>query len=180
MRKILDGVPGHLLLHRAVLLVGFASGMRRSEIVALNVDDLTITEADMTIMIRRSKTDKSGRGEEVAVLRSQSDYCPVQALEGWLGYAGIHTGAIFRCSGERMDARTVADIVKRWAAKAGYDPKRLGGHSLRRGCVTSMFKAGNDLKSVMTHSRHKTANIALGYVQADTARANPALKALVL
>ena len=180
MRKILDGVPGHLLLERAVLLVGFASGMRRSEIVALDVEDLTISDADMTIMIRRSKTDKAGKGEEVAILRSDTDYCAVRALEAWLGYAGIRTGAIFRYGSRRMEAQTVAAIVKRWAGRAGYDPKRLGGHSLRRGCVTSMFKAGHDLRSVMNHSRHKTANIALGYVQADSARKNPAIKALQL
>lgn len=180
MRKILNGVPGHLLLHRAVLLVGFASGMRRSEIVALDVADLTITPADMTVMIRRSKTDKSGRGEEIAILRSPSDYCAVRALEAWLGYAGIRSGPIFQCHGKRMDARTVADIVKRWAGAVGYDPRKLGGHSLRRGCVTEMFESGVSVKDVMAHSRHKTVNIALGYVQAKTALKNPAIKALQL
>lgn len=180
MRKILDGVPGHLLLERAVLLVGFASGLRRSEIVALNVDDLTITETDMTIMIRRSKTDKAGKGEEVAILRSGSDYCAVRALEAWLGYAGIHAGAIFRYGERRMEAQTVAALVKRWGARAGYDPKKIAGHSLRRGCVTEMFESGATVKDVMTHSRHKTVNIALGYVQTKTALKNPALRALQL
>jgi len=77
-----------------------------------------------------------------------------------------------------MDAREVATITKKWGAAAGFDPRELGAHSLRRGCVTTMNEAGIDLKSGMEHSRHKTPTVYLGYVQAKRAMENPAIAAL--
>ena len=179
IKKIMAGVPEERLLDRAVLLIGFASALRRSEIVALDIADLEFTDASLMLNVRRSKTDKAGKGTLVCILRSGSVLCPVAALERWIEAEGIKTGPVFRCRGEdRMDARTVANMTQRWGAKAGFDPRSLGAHSLRRGCITSMFLAGADIKHVMEHSRHKTVAIAMGYVQAHTAEANPALKAI--
>lgn len=175
MRDIIDSMPGHRLQDRAVLLVTYASAMRRSEMVAINVEDLKFTPTDMTIAIRRSKTDKAGKGQVVAILRTDSDYCAVRALEAWLGYAQIRTGAIFRCSGERMMAATVAVIAKRYAAKIGRDPKSIGAHSMRRGCITSMFRNDAKLEEIMKHSRHATPTIAMGYIEAEQATKNPAI-----
>lgn len=180
IRQIVDAMPGHLLQARAAILFTFATCMRRSEVVAVNLDDLEIDEEGMTVTIRRSKTDKAGKGEQVAVLRSGTNYCAVRALEAWMGYAQIQEGAVFRCNGRRTDARTIADWYKRWAANVGHDPKRIGAHSGRRGGVTTMIKAGIDPKNVATHSRHKSMDMVFRYVQEEKARANPAIAALRL
>lgn len=180
-KRVIAGIPAEALQDRAVLLIGFASAMRRSELVALNVEDLTFTPDDLTIIVRRSKTDKDGKGATVAILRTPTAYCAVAALEAWLHHAEITSGPIFRTSHKtRMWPRTVADIAKRWAANAGLDARVIGAHSLRRGCITSMFRGGAKLEEIMRHSRHSTPAIALGYVEAHAAVQNPALRALGL
>jgi integrase len=193
LKKIIRGIPSARWQERAILLLTFASAMRRSEIAALNHEDIEIGDEGVTITIRRSKTDKLGKGETVAILRSQTDYCAVKALEDWIDFtahdsslgerARRTTGALFRVrngKGRRIQPRQVATITKTWAAKAGFDPRQIGAHSLRRGCITSMFKAGTDIKNVMAHSRHQTVDIAMGYVEADRAMKNPGLKNLGL
>lgn len=180
MRLVMAGVPEDRLQVRAVLLVGFASAMRRSELVALNRDELAFTADGVTITIRRSKTDKSGKGEQIAIHRSGSPLCAVGALERWLEKCPPSGPVFWGRDMQRMQARQVATITKRWAANAGYPARDIGAHSLRRGCITSMFRAGADLKSIMSHSRHRTSDIALGYVQAETAQRNPAIKMIVL
>lgn len=180
MRALVDIIPGHALQHRALMLLTFASAMRRSEVVAINVEDLKFTADDMTIAIRRSKTDKAGKGQVVAILRTGNDYCAVRALEAWMGFAQITSGPIFRYGDQRMDARTVADIAKRYAARIGRDPRGIGAHSMRRGCITSMFRNDAKLEEIMKHSRHKSPNIALGYIEEHVAVRNPAIKLIGL
>ena len=186
LKRIIKGIPADHAQDIAVLLVGFAGALRRSELVALNVDDLEFSNTGLTITIRRSKTDKSGKGEPVAILRSGSETCAVAALEYWLNditfvERGGDGGPIFRTErGTRMAAATVAKITKHWAQMAGFDPRPLGAHSLRRGCITSMFRGDAKIEEIMRHSRHKTVGIALGYVEAQQALANPAIKALGL
>ena len=178
IRRIMRGIPADRLQDRAVMLIGFGSAMRRSELVALDVEDLEFSPEDVTITIRRSKTDKTGKGEHVAVARSGTDMCPVAALERWLSHASITEGAVFRTGHNRMQPRQVATITKRWAQNAGYLARDIGAHSLRRGCITTMHEAGIDLKSGMELSRHRTPAIYLGYVQKHDVKANPAIKAL--
>ena len=182
IKRIVHGIPGDKLLHRAIMLVGFASAMRRSELAALNREDVELSPEGMSITIRRSKTDKSGKGETIAMVRTGSEFCPVTALEQYLEHAQISEGALFLNSrGHRIAARDIADqIVKRWAKAAGFDPRSVGAHSLRRGCITSMYRNGSDLKSIMRHSRHRTVDIAMGYVEAQRAMQNPAVAKLGL
>ncbi len=179
MTRIIKGIPEDRLQDRAILLVGFKSAMRRSEIVALNREDLDITEAGVHITIRHSKTDKTGKGEVVTIARTPTAYCAVAALEAWLTNAGTTDGPIFRsAAGLRMAAPKVAAITKRWAAKAGFDPKLIGAHSLRSGCITTMQEAKVDLKAGMEHSRHRTPQIYLGYAQVKRGLDSQAVKAL--
>ena len=179
IRKVVDKVPAHRLLDRAVLLLGFYSAMRRSEIAALDREDIDINPAEMIITIRRSKTDKSGKGAVIAVARTNSSYCAVTALEAWLAHSEISSGAIFRSIwGNRMLPERVAQIVKLWGKRAGFNPRGLAGHSLRRGCITSMHEAGVNFKDGMALSRHKTFQIYSNYVQDKLASENPAVKRL--
>src|SRR6266436_3954771 len=109
------------LRDRAILLVGFASAMRRSELVALNLEDLEWTAEGVLIRIRKSKTDQEGAGAAVAVPKGEVA-CPVAALRAWLDAAGITAGAVFRrvwnkhaqrLGAERLKGRNVAVIVKK-------------------------------------------------------------------
>src|SRR5262249_34380935 len=137
------------LRNRAIILRGFAGAFRRSELVALNVDDLEETAEGMLVTLHRSKTDQEGLGRRVAIPRGEIA-CPVAALRAWLDAAGITEGAIFRrifnkraqrVTERRLAPRNVAAIVKQGAARLGFDPSTFGGHSLRAGFVTSAVTA---------------------------------------
>jgi site-specific recombinase XerD len=122
---------------RALLLIGFAGAFRRSELVALNADDIEETVEGLRVTIRRSKTDQEGHGHVIAIPRGVIA-CPVTALKAWLEAAAITQGAVFRPIAKggrirptRLTDRSVADIVKAHAQRAGLDPKLFAGHSLR-------------------------------------------------
>ena len=158
VRKLPDGLTG--LRDRALILLGFAAALRRSELVALDVADLERAPDGIVLHIRRSKTDQDGAGQEIAVPRG-SKLKPCEALDAWLAAARITAGPVFRpvnkggaVSAERLTDRSVADIVKRHAAAAGLDATLFSGHSLRAGFVTSALAAGADVLKVMHVTRH--------------------------
>jgi site-specific recombinase XerD len=142
---------------RAVILLGFAAALRRSELVALEVRDIERTPQGIIVHVRRSKTDQAGEGHQVAVLRG-SKLKPVEALDVWLAAAGIVEGRLFPVS-----AQTVALIVKRAAQAAKLDPAFFSGHSLRAGFVTSALENGADVLKVMDVTRHKSVQTLKGY-----------------
>lgn len=158
--------------NKAILLFGFASALRRSELVALDVADLTFSRQGVSVLVRRSKTDQAGAGEEVHVPYGRDTaLCPVAALRHWLDEAGIGAGAVFRplgsrAGGERLTDRSVANIVKEAAEAAGLDPSRYSGHSLRAGLATAAALAGAGIDEIMRHTRHRSVKVALGYVRA--------------
>lgn len=156
---------------RAMLLLGFAGAFRRSELAALNVEDLTFGEAGVDVLIRRSKTDQEGQGKTVAVPHG-NHLMPVQALHGWLAAAGITKGPIFRAvsrSGrvaeDAITGHTVANVVKRYAMLAGLDVAGFSGHSLRAGFVTSAADRGADLNRIMDVSRHVDPRTVRTYIR---------------
>lgn len=131
------------LRDRAVLLLGFAGAFRRSELVALNVEDLEFCNDGIRVTIRKSKTDQEGLGATIAVALG-SIACPVQAVRTWLETASISSGPIFRpvtrkrtISSRRLSGRAVADLVKKYAQDAGLKAGDFSGHSLRSGFLTS-------------------------------------------
>jgi len=144
---------------RALLVLGFAAALRRSEIVALNVEDLEITAEGVRVTIRKSKTDQEAAGYVISIPRG-TRLKPAQAIEEYLASAGIEAGALFpgQKGSERLCTATVANIVKRRAKAAGLDPKVFSGHSLRSGFVTTALERGADVLSVMDITRHKQVN----------------------
>jgi site-specific recombinase XerD len=158
------------LRDRAILLVGFASAMRRSELVALNLEDLEWTAEGVLIRIRKSKSDQEGVGASVAVPKGETA-CPVAALRTWLEAAGITEGAVFRrvlnrrnqrLAG-RLTPRVVAAIVKSNARRLGFDPSAFGAHSLRAGLVTSAVKRGVNLLRICDQTRHRSVEMLRVY-----------------
>jgi site-specific recombinase XerD len=157
------------LRDRALLLFGFAGAFRRSELVALDLDDLEETELGFKVTIRQSKTDQEGQGKTIAIVKG-SVACPVAALKAWLAAAGITTGAVFRSIKKggkvdnRLSAQSVADIVKAYVERVGLDPALFAGHSMRAGFLTSAAKRGAIFK-MMDVSRHKSVETLRGYVR---------------
>jgi integrase len=156
---------------RALLLFGFASAMRRSELAALDVEDIEQTPDGLRVTIRRSKTDQEGHGDVIAVPRG-TIACPVAAFKAWLDAAAIATGPVFRpiAKGERVSAarltdRSIATIVKAHAARVGLDPATFAGHSLRSGFLTSAAARGASIFKMADQSRHKSMDTLRGYVR---------------
>ena len=165
-----DDLPG--LRDRALLLVGFAAALRRSEIVALDVEHVRINGV-LRITIARSKTDQEGQGATKTIPRlADAELCPVRALRAWLDAAGIGSGAIFRSVnrwgklGRRLSPYDVARIVKRRAEAAGLDARMLAGHSLRAGFATTAALAGLDAVAVAEVTGHRNLNTLRRYIRA--------------
>lgn len=156
---------------RALILLGFACAMRRSELVALNVADIEHVDHGARITVRRSKTDQTGEGREIAV-PSGGRLSVLEALSAWLETSGIEAGAIFRpitkggaISDARLTDRSVADLVKHYAGKAGLEVADFAGHSLRAGFITSAADAGAELSRIMEVSRHVEPRTVQGYIR---------------
>ena len=171
VKAMLKGLPDTTVgkRDRALLLIGFAAALRRSELVALNVGDVERQPEGILITIRRSKTDQEGAGQMIPVPRG-TKLKPVAALDAWLAAAGITSGPIFRPvnkGGRVIDARltdqSVALIVKRRAAAAKLDPVLFSGHSLRAGFVTSALEDGADVLRVMDQTRHRSLEVLKKY-----------------
>ena len=161
---------------RALLLVGFAGALRRSELVALDRADVLITREGVTLSIRHSKTDQEGEGAKVAILNGRNpETCPVKALAVWLRTLKAHGhegGAVFRpvdrhgnIGDGRLSGYAVALIVKRTATAAGLDPDTYAGHSLRSGFITSAARNQVSERLIMRQSRHKSERVMRGYIR---------------
>lgn len=158
------------LRDRAILLLGFAGAFRRSELVALNVENLQWAEGGLGIMVTRSKTDQEAQGQWVRVGSDGSEFDPVVAVRRWLDKAEIHSGPVFpaihrsgRVLPHAMGAEGVHRLVRKQLLAAGLDPKLYGAHSLRAGFVTECFQQGVGLDKIMAVTRHKSVAVAMGY-----------------
>jgi site-specific recombinase XerD len=167
LRRIPESLTGQR--DRALLSIGFAAALRRSELVALDVSDLERTPEGVIVHIRQSKTDQEAVGHSVAIPRGSKLKAP-EALDRWLASAGIVEGPLFRrmrkgdrVTADRLTDQSVALIVKRYAAAAGLDPDQFAGHSLRAGFVTSALEHGADLLRVMDVTRHKEVKTLQAY-----------------
>ena len=156
---------------RALLTLGFASALRRSELVAITVEDLEFVPEGVRVHIPRSKTDQQGLGQVVPVIRGEA-YCPITALQDWLTAAGIFSGPVFRrmrrgdhVTAQPLNDRSVAEIVKRCALACGLNPADYAGHSLRAGFLTSAAQAKADIYKLMEISRHTNPKSVMRYIR---------------
>jgi site-specific recombinase XerD len=128
---------------RALLLVGFAGGFRRSELVGLTVHDVEPVRQGMIITLQHSKTDQDGAGRKIGIPNGRGRWCPVAALEEWLMVSGTVEGSIFRKIAKPLSGEAVGLIVRERLRAAGIDPEGYSGHSLRAGLATSAAQAGS-------------------------------------
>jgi site-specific recombinase XerD len=159
------------LRDRALLLLGFGGAFRRSELVALNVEDVEFTDDGLRVTIRKSKTDQEGVGVTIAIVRGGA-CCPAKALREWLDTAKIESGPIFRpvrkgnrVGDSRLTGKTVCVLVKAYAALIGLDATTIGAHSLRSGFLTSAARRGASVFKMRDVSRHKSMDVLQSYVR---------------
>lgn len=168
----------------AMLALGFAAALRRSELCGLTVGDIAMERTDgMIVHIRRSKTDQSGMGHRIAVPEGRVVRA-MSRLSAWLDGVGITDGYVFQTmrkggvpTGRPLNPGEVARLVKRYAAKIGLDPADYSAHSLRAGFVTSAAAHRARLDKIMEVTRHRNPATVLGYIRdaecfADHAGAN--------
>jgi len=157
--------------NRALILIGFAGGFRRSELVAILYEDIDFVSEGVKIFVKRSKTDQSGEGMTKGIpYFSNQNYCPVTSLKNWLEKSEIKSGRIFD-----MSDKSVALTVKKYTAIAGLDSNKYSGHSLRSGFATSTAELGAEERSIMAMTGHKTTQMVRRYIKEANLFKNNAL-----
>jgi integrase len=158
--------------NRALLLVGFAGALRRSELAKLRVQDVTFDMRGMILALGKTKTDQSGEHDEIAIPFAKGNACPVKALKAWLAQSNITKGAIFRAIskggkvGQRaLNPHSIAQLIKAFALAAGMDPTDYSGHSLRAGLATSSAKDGKAFHKIKAQTRHRSDVTLLKYIR---------------
>jgi site-specific recombinase XerD len=157
---------------RALLLLGFAGGFRRSELIGLDCDDVVPVRQGLEVTLRRSKTDQNGTGRKIGVPHARGLWCPVAAFEQWRIASGITEGAAFRpidrhhrVGMKRLSGEGVCLIVRERVQAAGINPKNYSGHSLRAGLATSAAQAGVSTWKIRQQTGHASDAMLSRYVR---------------
>ena len=157
--------------NKALILVGFAGGFRRSELVAIVNEDVDFVPEGVKIFVKRSKTDQSGEGMTKGIpYFLNANYCPVISLKNWIEKSEIKSGKIFD-----MSDKSVALTIKKYTALVGLDSNKYSGHSLRSGFATSAAELGAEERSIMAMTGHKTTQMVRRYIQEANLFKNNAL-----
>ena len=158
---------------RALILIGFAGGFRRSELVSILKEDVELVDEGVKILIKKSKTDQSGEGSIKAIPYFQNqEFCPVIALKKYMSLKKFNSNSekIFKLSD-----KSVALIIKKYAQIAGLDPTKYAGHSLRSGFATTAAEFGAEERNIMAMTGHKTTQMVRRYIQEANLFKNNAL-----
>lgn len=182
MLKDLAGLRG--LRDKALLLIGFAAALRRSELVALQLTDIQFVKQGLVLRLRKSKTDQLGHGRTLAIPYARGRTCPVLALQEWLLQSNITEGSLFRRVDKHgqvlqagLSAQSVALIVKARAQAAGLEAKNYSGHSLRAGLATCAAQAGVSAWKIRQQTGHQSDVMLQRYIRdSQLFKDNPNLK----
>ena len=156
---------------KAIILIGFSGGFRRSELVNIENEDVEFVEEGVKIYVKRSKTDQSGEGMIKAIpYFDNNQFCPVIALKNWLKILDKSQHKIFNISD-----KNVALIIKKYANLAGLDSKKYAGHSLRSGFATSTAESGAEERNIMAMTGHKSTEMVRRYIKEANLFKNNAL-----
>lgn len=167
LATVVERAPRTLRWRRnvAMLLLGFAAALRRSELVAVRLEHLHEEASGYLLEIPRSKTDQEGEGAIVPISATGGPLCPVAALRRWLKRGRVRRGWVFGPvdkagraprSKAPLPCKTVALVVKEAVGMIGLDENDYAGHSLRAGFVTAAKAAGLTELEIMRHTRHKS------------------------
>ncbi|MBS0639580.1 MAG: site-specific integrase [Proteobacteria bacterium] len=190
------------LRDRAILLLGFAGALRRSELAALEARHVEILDTferrGLRLTLPRSKGDRAGLGAVVVIPAGTTALCPLAAYQAWIRAAGIAAGPVFRrvqvqprprpapdgwtpavtLGTGALDDGTIARIVKARARHAGLDPSDLAGHSLKRGALNTAADHGAEPAAMKRLGRHKSYATLAQYLEERESFEDGALKGL--
>lgn len=184
LRQILAPIPTDLrgLRDRALILTGFAGALRRAELAAIRVEQLERTARGLRLTLPQTKGSQT-EAVIVPLPYGHTELCPVRALTAWLEAAGITSGPIFRrlwlarrdrpgappplprLGSDPITPWAVAEIVKARAAEAGFGGQEFGGHSLKRGALTTGMEQGEHPARLKRLGRHKSFNVLGEYLE---------------
>lgn len=161
----------------AMVVLGFATGLRRSEIADLKLADVRFVRQGLTVFCAKAKNDQEEVGRTLAVWAGARDSTdPVRVLKRWIEVRGEWAGPLFTRITKRdvvlrlaTDGGTVGAAVKLAAARAGLDPQGYGGHSLRAGALTASADKGRSDRELMRFSGHKKPESLRPYVRESEA-----------
>ena len=173
LKLIIKAIDKEKIRDKALILIGFSGGFRRSELVNIYNEDVEFVTEGVKILIKRSKTDQSGEGIVKAIpYFDNQEFCPVIALKDYINYKSINNDEekVFEISD-----KSVALIIKKYAKKAGLDPSRYAGHSLRSGFATTAAEFGAEERNIMAMTGHKTTQMVRRYIQEANLFKNNAL-----
>lgn len=173
---------------RVILLLGFASGMRRSELAGVDVEHLEHVPDGLLVHLGRSKTDQEGRGRRIEIVYgTDTATCPVTAVRTWLTRTELTTGPLLRpvdrhgrVLPHRLTGQGIALVVKRHMSTLGHPAADFAGHSLRRGLATTAARNGASERTIMRTTGHTSVETVRSYIDDAELFTDPASKYLGL
>jgi site-specific recombinase XerD len=179
--KVIDRIPPSFIgrRDRALLAVGWAAALRRSEITALNVEDVDFVPEGMVVTVRKSKTDQESEGYKIGIpLGKDKRHCPTTLLKHWIDLSCIKRGPLFFAIGfkgqyfhinvehkQRLSDRMINKIIQRSVEGAKFSPRGFSGHSLRAGFITTAASKGTPEYTIQIHTRHRSTKVLRGYIR---------------
>jgi integrase len=158
----------------ALLQVGFLGAFRRSELVAIRVEDIIWQPEGVEILIPKSKTDQLNTGQFCAIPNGNEQLCAVHTLKTWLDATNIKEGFVFRrihrgnnISELPITSDSVSVLLKKHAKAAGIEnAEKFSSHSMRRGLATTASRDGVSLPAIMRQGRWKQVGTVMEYIEA--------------
>lgn len=158
--------------NQALLCVGFFGAFRGSELLGIQVEHLSWEEAGVSILIPKSKTDRTNSGQKCALPAINNAACPVNALKNWLNVAQIDAGFVFRSiranhiKQSPLTLMSLNTMIKQQADRCKFNKaEKFSSHSLRRGLATSASAVGASFQSIMRQGRWKHEGTVLEYIE---------------
>lgn len=180
LAKIADDPRG--LRDKALILVGFAGALRRAELAAIRVEHLEPSERGLRLTLPQTKGSQAA-AVTIPLPYGQTELCPVRALARWREVAGITSGPVFRriwlpkqvkageppalprIGSDAISPWAIASMVQAHAAAAGFDGPHFGGHSLKRGALTTGMERGSHPADLKRLGRHKSFDVLGEYLE---------------
>ena len=184
-KRIVKSIDAHSVAgkrDKVILLLGFSGAFRRSEMAALDLEDLRFSEEGLIVDLKKSKTNQLGEHEEKAIFYSpELPLCPIRSLQSWVKVLGRTQGPLFvslrknsRLTERRLTDKHLNLIVQRYLGPT------FSAHSLRASFVTVAKLAGADDSEVMNQTKHKTSEMIRRYTRLDNVRQHNAAQKLGL
>jgi integrase len=165
--ELCDPTSNSGMRDRAVVVLGFATALRRSELARVQLNDVTFEPQGIRVRIPYSKTDQDGIGDVIDVWPGQRESTdPVRVLKAWIAKRGTWEGPLFcpviqeQVRKKGITGESITNVMKRVCARAGLDPAGYAAHSLRAGAVTASSDIGREDGEIAKKlSRHR--NVAM-------------------